>query len=94
MLDAGHIRPSKRPWSFPIVLVRKKDNSVRLCVDNRALNNITARDAFPLPRIEETKNTLCGSKYFSSLDLRAGYWQVGVCEDHNEFMSLTRCHSV
>jgi len=89
MLEAGHIRPSKSPWSFPVVLVRKADKSLRLCVDYRALNRVTIRDAFPLPRIDETMDSLCGAKYFSSLDLRAGYWQVGVTEAHKERTAFT-----
>ena len=89
MLQAGHIRPSQSPWAAPIVLVRKKDNSLRFCVDYRALNQKTIRDAFPLPRIEETMDALCGAKYFSSLDLRAGYWQVGMKEEHKERTAFT-----
>jgi transposase InsO family protein len=89
MLQAGHIRPSQSPWSSPVVLVRKKDKSLRFCVDYRSLNRKTIRDAFPLPRIDETMDALCGAKYFSSLDLRAGYWQVGVKEEHKERTAFT-----
>jgi len=89
MLNAGHIRASNSPWAAPIVLVRKKDNSLRFCVDYRSLNQKTIRDAFPLPRIEETLDALSGAKYFTSLDLRAGYWQVGVKEEHKERTAFT-----
>ncbi|MCG8094292.1 MAG: DDE-type integrase/transposase/recombinase [Candidatus Thiodiazotropha endolucinida] len=80
MLDAGAIRNSQSPFSSNIVLVRKKDNSLRFCIDFRKLNNKTIKDAYALPRIEETIDTLSGSKYFSKLDLRSGYWQVGIKE--------------
>jgi hypothetical protein len=89
MLNAGHIRPSHSPWSFPIVLVRKKYNSLRFCVDYRDLNRRTIKDAFPLPRIEETIDSLSGARYFSSLDLRSGYWQVEVTERHKERTAFT-----
>ena len=89
MLHAGHIRPSNSPWSFPVVLVRKKDNSLRFCVDYRILNSRTIRDAFPLPRIEETIDALSGARYFSSLDLRSGYWQVELKEEHKERTAFT-----
>ena len=80
MLDAGAIRESQSPFSSNVVLVRKKDGSLRFCIDYRKLNNRTVKDAYYLPRIEETIDTLSGSKYFSKLDLRSGYWQVGVKE--------------
>ena len=80
MLDAGAIRESQSPFSSNIVLVRKKDNSLRFCIDFRKLNNRTVKDAYSLPRIEETIDSLSGAKYFSKLDLRSGYWQVGIKE--------------
>ena len=89
MLDGGHIRPSQSPWAFPIVLVRKKDNTLRFCVDYRVLNKRTKRDAFALPRIEETMDHLAGARFFSCLDLKAGYWQVEVEEAHKERTAFT-----
>lgn len=81
MLANKVIQPSKSPWASPIVLVRKKDNSLRFCVDYRKLNDVTHKDAYPLPRIDDTLNTLAGSKWFSTLDLLSGYWQVEVAEE-------------
>ena len=81
MLERGIIRPSRSPWSSPIVLVKKKDGSMRFCVDYRELNKQTVKDSFPLPRIDECIDNLAGSKYFCTLDLASGYWQVPLDED-------------
>ena len=80
MLDAKVIRPSQSPFASPVVLVRKKDGKLRFCIDYRRLNSKTIKDSYPLPRIDETLDLLSGAKYFSSLDLKAGYWQVEVAE--------------
>ena len=80
MLDADAIRPSESPLSN-VVLVRKKDGSLRFCIDFRKLNARTVRDAYALPRIDDTIDTLLGAKYFSKLDLRSGYWQVEMEEE-------------
>lgn len=67
-------------WSTPVVLVKKKNRTTRLCVDYRNLNNITIKDALLLPKIDDSFNKRSGTKYFSTLDLYAGYWQVNMAD--------------
>ena len=81
LLNQGIIRKSSSPYASAVVIVRKKDNSIRLCVDYRALNAKTIKDAYPLPRIVETLDILHGAKFFSSIDLAQGYHQVAMEED-------------
>ena len=81
MLEGEVIEPSASPWASPIVLVRKKDGSTRFCVNYRKLNDVTRKDAYPLPRIDTTLDTLHGSRLFSMLDVCSGYWQVEVAEE-------------
>ena len=76
MQSQGIVRPSHSPWASPVVLVPKKDGSLRFCVDYRKLNSITQRDVFPLPRVDDILDTLHGTKFFTSLDLASGYWQI------------------
>lgn len=82
MLRSDVVRQSTSPWASPVVLVRKKDNTWRFCVDYRKLNKVTKKDTYPLPRIDDALDTLEGSKYFSSLDMKSGYWQIEV--DHRD----------
>ncbi|PIK34653.1 hypothetical protein BSL78_28525 [Apostichopus japonicus] len=84
LLSRQIIRESSSPYASPVVLVRKKDNSLRMCVDYRALNAKTHRDAYPIPRIEEALDALKGANYFCSLDLAHGYHQVPVSESDIE----------
>nr|XP_055029293.1 uncharacterized protein LOC129418561 [Misgurnus anguillicaudatus] len=80
LLEARIIRESCSPYASPIVLVKKKDGSLRMCVDYRHLNSKTRKDAFPLPRIEETLDSLAGACWFSTMDLASGYNQVPISE--------------
>ena len=76
MLDNDICEPSFSPWASNVVLVKKSDGTLRFCIDYRQLNNLTVKDSYPLPRIDTCFDALGGAKYFSTLDLRQGYWQV------------------
>ena len=76
LLKAGLVVPSKSQWTSPVVVVEKKNGKKRLCVDYRKLNNVTKKDCYPLPRIDDMLETLSGAQWFSSLDLASGFWQV------------------
>ena len=89
MLDLGAIRPSDSPWCSAVVLVKKKNGELRFCIDLRKLNARTVKDAYSLPRIDETLERLKGSCVFSSLDLKSGYWQVEIEEDSKQYTAFT-----
>ena len=89
MLEKNAIEHSDSPWSSPIVLVKKKDGTTRFCVDYRKVNEVTRKDAYPLPRVDDTLDTLAGSKFFSTLDLTTGYWQVEVAPEDQPKAAFT-----
>lgn len=78
LTKAGFIQPSKSPFGAPILFVKKKDGTMRMCIDYRALNNITIKNSYPLPRVDELFDRLQGAKYFSKIDLRSGYHQIRI----------------
>ena len=91
MLKAGVIKPSISEWASAPVLVRKRDGTVRWCVDYRALNSVTTKDVFPLPLVEDCIDTLAGNQWFSKLDANSAYWQVRVNEqDRKKTAFITR----
>ena len=81
LLDKGFIRPSFSPWGAPVLFVKKKDGSFRMCIDYRELNKLTIKNRYPLPRIDDLFDQLQGSSYFSKIDLRSGYHQLKIQEE-------------
>ncbi|GFX19509.1 hypothetical protein TNCV_2074181 [Trichonephila clavipes] len=86
MINNDVTEPSSSPWASPIVLVRKKDGSTRFCVDYRQLNDVTKKNSYPLPRIDDT---LSDNTWFSTLDLKSGYWQVEIHPNNKEKTTFT-----
>ena len=74
--------PSKSPWESPIVQVKKKDVTTRLCVNYHKVNDVTRKDAYPIPKVDDILDMLSGSTWFTTLDPKIGYWQVEVAEEH------------
>lgn len=89
MLAAGVIERSHSPWSSPVVLVTKKDGKKRFCIDFRAINKVSEKDAYPLPKINAILDKLREGKYFSTLDLKSGYWQVPLTADSKPVTAFT-----
>ena len=89
MLDIGAICKSHSPWASTVVLVWKKDGGLRFCIDLRKLNNWTVKDGYLLPQIDDTLDSLQGSQWFSSLDLKSGYWQVKMDEESKPQTAFT-----
>jgi hypothetical protein len=81
MLNAGIIRESRSPWASPVVLIPKKDGSKRFCVDSRKLNAQSINDAYPLPRVSDILDRLQGSVWFSTIDMKAGFWQISMAPE-------------
>jgi hypothetical protein len=84
LLNAGIIRPSKSPWSAPIVLIPKPDGSFRVCINYKKLNSITIKDAFPIPRIQDIFIRLRDSLIFSKVDFNRAYYQIMMHENSME----------
>jgi Reverse transcriptase (RNA-dependent DNA polymerase) len=78
LLTKGFIRPSTSPWGAPVLFVRKKDGTLRLCIDYRELNKVTVKNRYPLPRIDDLFDQLRGSSVYSKIDLRTGYHQMRI----------------
>ena len=91
MLTDDIIEPSNSPWSSPILLCLKKDNTWRFCIDYRKLNQLTRKDAYPLPRIDTSLDSLGGNKWFSTIDMASGYWQCSVDEKDKPKTAFS-CH--
>ena len=81
LLSKGFIRPSFSPWGAPVLFVKKKDGSFRMCIDYRELNKLTIKNRYLLPRIDDLFDQLQGANYFSKIDLRSGYHQLRVLEE-------------
>jgi hypothetical protein len=77
----GFIHPSSSPWGAPVLFVTKKDGSMRMCIDYRSLNEVTIKNKYPLPRIDDLFYQLQGAKYFSKIDMRSGYHQLRIKEE-------------
>ncbi|KAL4272776.1 hypothetical protein GQ457_13G014740 [Hibiscus cannabinus] len=94
LLDRGFIRPSTSPWGAPVLFVKKKDESFRMCIDYRQLNKMTVKNKYPLPHIEDLFDQLEGATVFSKIDMRSGYYQLKVREQDVLMTAFARGHVV
>ncbi|KAM2668750.1 hypothetical protein EV2_020312 [Malus domestica] len=81
LVDKGFIQPSTSPWGAPVLFVRKKNGTLRLCIDYRQLNRVTIKNRYPLPRINDLFDQLKGACVFSKIDMRSGYYQLKIRSD-------------
>ena len=89
MLDGGAIQPSQSPWCNAMVLVRKKDGLLQFCIDFCRLNARTKKDAYPLPRMQETMESMVSARHFSCMDLKSGFWQVKMAKESRQYTAFT-----
>ena len=89
MLDGGAIRPSQSPWCNAVVLMRKTDGGLRFCIDFCWLNSQTKKDVYPLLRMQETMESMVGARFFSTMDLKSGFWQVKMAKDSQQYTAFT-----
>ena len=88
MLDGGAIHPSQCPWCNAVVLMCKKDGSLRFCIDFCKLNEWTKKDAYPLPHMQEQMESMVGACHFSCIDLKSGFWQVKMAEESHQYTAF------
>jgi len=91
MLESKVVRPRTSEWASPVVVVPKKDESPRFCVDFRRLNAVTKKDSYPIPRMEDCIDSLGDARVFSTLDCNAGYWQIPMALENIDKTAFT-CH--
>ena len=89
MLDGGAIQPLQSTWCNAVVLVWKKDGGLQFCIDFRQLNARTKKDSYPLPRLQETMESLVGARFFSTMDLKSRFWQVKMLEKSQQYTAFT-----
>jgi hypothetical protein len=94
MLSKGLIRPSASPWGSPVLFVDKRDGTIRLCGDYRKLNDVTIKNKYPLPKIEDLFDQMNGDRVFSKIDLRTGYHQLKVRESDIPKTAFTTCYGL